>query len=78
MKVIVTYKRISCWCPVLGINKINPFLVNLFVFWKKERQVFLTSCITTSEICNNTFINHVDIICKMIRHGIGDLDVLCL
>ena len=77
MEVVDTYNRIFCPCPLLAINEINPFLAKFFVLWKKER-FFLNSCITTRAICNNTFINHVDEIYKMIRRGIRDLVVLCL
>ena len=44
----------------------------------KEGWLFLTSRLTTGGICNNTFINHVDIIYEMIRRGICGLDVLRL
>ena len=73
MEVVDTCNRIFCRCPVLAINEINSFFAKFFVFWKKERWLFLTSCITTPAIGN-----HVDIIYKMFRRGILDLDVLCL
>ena len=38
----------------------------------------IISFIATRAIYNNTFIDHVDIIYKMIRCGIPDLDGLCL
>ena len=45
---------------------------------KRKDGFFLTRCITTREICHKTFIDHGEIIYKMIHQGIRDLNILCL